>query len=264
MEMQQVRYLVTFAELLNFTRVAEACNATQPAFSRAIQQLEQELGGPLVNGERGNLHLTELGLIMLPCLAQIDEQARSARDLARSATRLDSGMLRIGAMSTIGAQVLAQMTFRFRDSHPNVEISMIKDEALQLLALLEQGELEVAGVGIPEELPGHFQHLPIFDERPLRRHRSSRPGSGQSVASPCPIYRPPTGAGNLGRRQMSRVLAVRARRSAGNGAAASRSNFRRVSQTAARSPTRSCCRRCRSPPSRAPIARTPNRSTVNP
>ena len=37
MEMQQVRYFVTLAELRNFTRAAEACNVTQPAFSRAIR-----------------------------------------------------------------------------------------------------------------------------------------------------------------------------------------------------------------------------------
>jgi len=81
MEMQQVRYFVALAELRNFTRAAQTCNVTQPAFSRAIQQLEHELGGPLINRERGNLHLTELGRMMLPYLAQIAEQAQSARDL---------------------------------------------------------------------------------------------------------------------------------------------------------------------------------------
>ena len=165
MEMQQVRYFVALVEARNFTRAAEACNVTQPAFSRAIQQLEHELGGPLVNRERGNLHLTELGRMMLPYLAQIEEQARSARDAARSATRLESGKLRIGAMCTIGAKVLGDLIVRFRMAHPQVAISMIEDETPRMLAMLEQGELEVAVVGIPEELPEHLHHLPIFDER---------------------------------------------------------------------------------------------------
>jgi DNA-binding transcriptional LysR family regulator len=165
MEMQQVRYFVALAELRNFTRAAETCNVTQPAFSRAIQQLEHELGGPLVNRERGNLHLTELGRMMLPYLAQIAEQAQSARDLAKAATRLQSGKLRIGAMCTIGAPVLAELIIRFRTAHPHLEISMIEDEAPQMLAMLEQGKLEVAVVGIPDELPEHLHHLPIFEER---------------------------------------------------------------------------------------------------
>lgn len=177
MEMQQVRYFVALAELRNFTRAAEACNVTQPAFSRAIQQLEHELGGPLVNRERGNFHLTELGRMMLPYLSEIAERAQSARDLARAATRLESGKLRIGAMCTIGAQVLSDLILRFTMAHPQVAISMIEDEAPQMLAMLERGELEIAVVGIPDELPGNLYHLPILEERFVvilpRNHRLS-------------------------------------------------------------------------------------------
>jgi DNA-binding transcriptional LysR family regulator len=48
MEMQQVRYFVALAQTLNFTRAAEECNVTQPALTRAIKQLEFELGGDLI------------------------------------------------------------------------------------------------------------------------------------------------------------------------------------------------------------------------
>ena len=177
MEMQQIRCFVALAELRNFTRAAEVCNVTQPAFSRAIQQLEHELGGPLVNRERGNFHLTELGRMMLPYLSEIAERAKSARDLARAATRLESGKLRIGALCTIGAQVLADLILRFTMAHPQVAISMIEDEAPRMLELLERGELEIAVVGIPDELPGHLHHLPILEERFViilpRNHRLS-------------------------------------------------------------------------------------------
>jgi len=165
MEMQQVRYFVALAELRNFTRAAEACNVTQPAFSRAIQQLEHELGGPLVNRERGNLHLTELGRMMAPYLQTIAEQARSARSLARAATRLKSGTLRIGAMCTIGAPVLTELILRFRLNHPHVAIAMVEDEAPKMLDRLGSGELEVAVVGIPDKLPDHLHYLPILEER---------------------------------------------------------------------------------------------------
>src|SRR5437762_393263 len=45
MEMHQVRYFLAVAQLLNFTRAAEECNVTQPSLTRAIKQLEAELGG---------------------------------------------------------------------------------------------------------------------------------------------------------------------------------------------------------------------------
>jgi len=44
MALSQVRYFITLCRTLNFTRAAEQCNVTQPAFTRAIQRLEEELG----------------------------------------------------------------------------------------------------------------------------------------------------------------------------------------------------------------------------
>ena len=61
MEMQQVRYFLSVARTLNFTRAAEDCNVTQPALTRAIKQLEDELGGELIRREGRLSHLTDLG-----------------------------------------------------------------------------------------------------------------------------------------------------------------------------------------------------------
>src|SRR5512138_3694440 len=101
MEMQQVRYFVALAGTLNFTRAAEQANVSQPALTRAIQQLEYELGGPLFHRERANTHLSELGRMMLPYLEQIQAQADAARQQARDLKKLDNVTLRIGAMCTI-------------------------------------------------------------------------------------------------------------------------------------------------------------------
>ena len=47
MELHQIRYFVVLAATLHFTRAAEACNVSQPALTKAIQRLEDELGGTL-------------------------------------------------------------------------------------------------------------------------------------------------------------------------------------------------------------------------
>ena len=52
MEMHQVRYFLAVARTLNFTRAAEECNVAQPSLTRAIRQLEGELGGDLFRRER--------------------------------------------------------------------------------------------------------------------------------------------------------------------------------------------------------------------
>jgi DNA-binding transcriptional LysR family regulator len=165
MEMQQVRYFVALARELNFTRAAEHCNVSQPALTRAIQQLEHELGGPLFHRERGNTHLSELGRMMLPYLQTVEESCRAARDQARAVKRLEKATLTVGTMCTIGPQLVSDLLIRFRAQHPEVEVQFIDAGAPQMIEMLEKGELEVAIVGIPGELPESLHQLPIFEER---------------------------------------------------------------------------------------------------
>src|SRR6266550_8807501 len=71
MDMHHIRYFLAVCETLNFTRAGEKCNVTQPALSRAIQQLEDEVGGLLFRRERNLTHLTDLGTLLRPRLQQI-------------------------------------------------------------------------------------------------------------------------------------------------------------------------------------------------
>jgi DNA-binding transcriptional LysR family regulator len=164
MEMQQVRYFVALARELNFTRAAEQCNVSQPALTRAIQQLEHELGGPLFHRERGNTHLSELGRMMLPYLRTVEESTQAARDQARAVKKLERATLTIGTMCTIGPQLVAELLIRFQAQHPAVEVRVVDAGAPAMIEMLEKGELEVAVVGVPDELPESLHQLPIFEE----------------------------------------------------------------------------------------------------
>jgi DNA-binding transcriptional LysR family regulator len=164
MEMQQVRYFIALARALNFTRAADQCNVSQPALTRAIQQLEHELGGPLFHRERGNTHLSELGRMMLPYLETVEQSARAARERARSLKKLEQAHLSIGAMCTIGPQLVAGLMLRFQAAHPEVEMKIIDGGGPEMIEKLLKGDLEVAVVGVPEELPENLHQLPIFDE----------------------------------------------------------------------------------------------------
>lgn len=164
MEMQQVRYFVTLAQVLNFTRAAELCNVSQPALTRAIQQLEHELGGPLFHRERGNTHLSELGRMMEPYLTSIHDQGRAAKEHAKAVGKLEQVRLTIGAMCTIGPQLITDLIIRFRTAHPHVELVVVDASGPSMIEKLEQGELEVAVVGVPGELPDTLHQLPIFEE----------------------------------------------------------------------------------------------------
>ena len=165
MEMQQVRYFVALADTLNFTRAADKCNVSQPALTRAIQQLEHELGGPLFHRERGNTHLSELGRMMLPYLQTVEDSARAARDQARAVKKLERATLTIGTMCTIGPQLISELLIRYQAAHPNVEVRVVDTGGPQMIDMLQKGDLEVAVVGVPGELPPSLHQLPIFEER---------------------------------------------------------------------------------------------------
>src|SRR5512135_2663120 len=108
MEMHQIRYFLAVSQTLNFTRAAEECHVSQPALTRAIQALEDELGGQLVRRERTLSHLTELGQRMLPLLMQCYESAVNAKSLARSFKTGKTTSLSIALSPTINVGLLAQ------------------------------------------------------------------------------------------------------------------------------------------------------------
>jgi DNA-binding transcriptional LysR family regulator len=106
MEMHQVRYFLAVSRTLNFTRAAEQCNVAQPSLTRAIRQLESELGGDLFRRERPQAQLTELGQRMLPLLRQCYDSAVGARSLASSLKNGEVGALRLALSQGIDINLL--------------------------------------------------------------------------------------------------------------------------------------------------------------
>ena len=93
--LRAARFFLAVARALNFTRAAEECHVAQPSLTRAIRQLEGELGGDLFRRERPQAQLTELGQRMLPLLKQCYDSAVSARSVASSTGPLASRNRRI-------------------------------------------------------------------------------------------------------------------------------------------------------------------------
>lgn len=143
-EMHQVRYFLALCETLNFTRAAERCRVSQPSLTRAIKLLEAELGGALFNRERNNTHLTELGRLVRPCLAEILAHAQSARACAGSLNGLRTVRLKLGLARGLAPGHLAGAIARFAQAHPVAEICLVEEAPDALRAALARGEIEVA------------------------------------------------------------------------------------------------------------------------
>jgi LysR family hydrogen peroxide-inducible transcriptional activator len=165
MEMHQIRYFLAVAETLNFTKAAEQCNVTQPALSRAIQQLESEVGGLLLRRERMLTHLTDLGRLMRPYLEQILRQAEEAKQQAKGFLKLDKAELRLGVLSSIGPLNFTSFLGGFHHRHPGVRLIITEGSPQRLIELMQQGELEVAIMAQPVTYPERFDVAPLYTER---------------------------------------------------------------------------------------------------
>jgi LysR family transcriptional regulator, hydrogen peroxide-inducible genes activator len=101
MEMNQIRYFLALCEERNFTRAARRCGISQPSLTNSIRQLEQELGGALVQ-RKPAIELTTLGHAIHPYVQRIAENAHLARDTAQALVNArppDHGMAPIEAGS---------------------------------------------------------------------------------------------------------------------------------------------------------------------
>jgi LysR family transcriptional regulator, hydrogen peroxide-inducible genes activator len=165
MELHEIRYFLAVADALNFTRAAEACHVSQPALSRAIQKIEEELGGLLFSRERGNTHLTELGRLMRPHLEEVVARTVAARETASRFLRLESAHLRLGAMCTIGPTRFVGFLNRFRADHPGIELTLTESVPSRLSEALLRGDLDVAVMAQPGGFDERLRAEPLYSER---------------------------------------------------------------------------------------------------
>ena len=157
MDLTQIRYFLALASTRNFTRAAEQCNVTQSALSRAVQKLEEELGGPLVLRERAMTQLTELGRTMLPLLQQTHDAAESVR--LRAADHRSGGgsaPLRLGLAPEVNLDQLMPLLGEVARRVEGATPTLLRQEEDLLIEALMEGRLDIAvlpqGTPLPERL----------------------------------------------------------------------------------------------------------------
>jgi DNA-binding transcriptional LysR family regulator len=156
MELHQIRYCLALSKTLNFTRAAEECNVSQPALSRAISQLESELGGELFRRERSLTHVTELGQTVLPALRQCYEANANAKLLAKEFLKGGHAPLNIALSRSIEMDFLSPLLSELATAFPNIEIRVFRGPPHEIVERLRNGESELAIAG---PLGGEWERL---------------------------------------------------------------------------------------------------------
>lgn len=165
MELYQIRYVLAAARLLNFTKAAAECNVSQPALTKAIRTLEDELGGPLFHRESKRVLLSDFGRSLLPHFVQINEEAAATRTLADNFRLLNKVPIRLGVMSTVGPVRLSRFLSSFQKSFQGVEVAVSEASGPELRDRLERGELDLAVMNTLGALRDGFSVHDLYHER---------------------------------------------------------------------------------------------------
>lgn len=177
--LRQLRYFDALARHCHFGRAAEACAISQPALSMQIKEMEEALGGVLIERGARQVGLTNFG----------EEAAQHIRDILRSVDELGDfarasqdrlvGRLRIGMIPTVAPYLLPAVIGNLARTHPELDIHVRETLTRKLIEELAEGRLDAAIVALPVSEPS-LAEAALFAENFLL----VRPGEDEGTPVP--------------------------------------------------------------------------------
>ena len=144
MELRHLRYFLAVAEALNFTKAAARLRVAQPALSRQIQDLEDEIGVDLLHRSPRGVTLTAEGKLFLEEVRELLERADESVERVRALARGEYGELHIGYIPIPTVEILPPALEEFRKVAPHVKLVLHDLPTDQLIAELRNATLELA------------------------------------------------------------------------------------------------------------------------
>lgn len=152
MELRHLRYFIAVAEELNFTRAAERAHIDQTPLSRAVRDLEEELGVQLFDRASRRLRLTPAGTRLLDEARKIFIRVERTKRVVRKTDSLYQAPLRVGVADGIAQPMLSDCFARWKSAAPAIPLELKEMRARELASALKREELDVGfSFGVPED-----------------------------------------------------------------------------------------------------------------
>ncbi|MEO8524600.1 MAG: LysR family transcriptional regulator [Caldimonas sp.] len=146
---RQLRVFAEVARRLSFVRAAEALHLTPPAVTMQVKELEAGVGLPLFDRRGRSISLTTTGEYFLVYAKRLLATLKDAEDAMARLRRVEGGRLNVGLVST-AKYFVPRLLAQFCQEHPDVEVRLqVSGNREQLLALLHEGEIDLAVMGRP-------------------------------------------------------------------------------------------------------------------
>jgi LysR family hydrogen peroxide-inducible transcriptional activator len=177
--LKQLRYFDALSRHCHFGRAAEACAISQPALSMQIKELEQFLGGVLLERGARQIRLTKFGEEVAQRVRDILRSVDELGDFARASHDQLAGRLRVGMIPTIAPYLLPTVIGNLTRLHPELDIHVRETLTPKLIAELREGRLDTAIVALPVSEPS-LTEVALFAENFLL----VRPGEAEGTPVP--------------------------------------------------------------------------------
>ena len=162
MELRHLRYFLAVAEALNFTKAAALLRVAQPALSRRVQDLEDEIGVDLLKRSPRGVVLTAEGKVFLDKTRHILKLADESVEQVRALARGEEGELHMGYAPAPTVEILPPALAAFQKAFPRVRVLLHDFSEQELIEGLRNGRLELAlmprGTG-PQSVGLEFETL---------------------------------------------------------------------------------------------------------
>lgn len=183
---RQMQHLSALAQEQHFGRAADVIGVTQSTLSASIKELEDTLGGPVVDRSGKKITLTPLGEMVLEPIQKILAQLVDLTVVAREKSEPLGGILRLGVIPTISPFFLPRFLPALRARYPRLQLFLREDQTAHLLAQLERGELDALVLALPYECSG--QSVTLFRDELLLVVQKDHPLAQQKIITPALLH----------------------------------------------------------------------------
>ncbi|MDE1178290.1 MAG: LysR substrate-binding domain-containing protein [Edaphobacter sp.] len=164
MELRNVRSFVAVAEQLSFRAAARKLYLSQPALTKQVQQLEAEIGVPLLIRQRPHIVLTEAGLAFLDRAKDLLRASNFAIEEAKQIQAGLAGSITIGFVAQAAFETLPDLLKKFRCKVPSADFRLKELSATEQMASLADGSIDVALLQ-SSSAPKGFDSMVLKSER---------------------------------------------------------------------------------------------------
>ncbi|MFL9900612.1 LysR family transcriptional regulator [Paraburkholderia fungorum] len=163
MDIRQIRTFLAIADTGSATRAAELLHIVQPAVSRQLKLLEDDVGAPLFERDRRGMQLTEAGHILLDRARRALRELESAQQEIRPKPGLVSGAVSLGLLPSSCELLTAPLVGALQRAFPQIRVSLSVGYTDHLLRWLESGEIDAALLYDPAASPA-LDVKPLVEE----------------------------------------------------------------------------------------------------